>query len=83
VSLSETSCIESPCCYSGVTWCIIWFFVLGMSLYITFRTVHALFSFLALVHCVSFALLLTYFHSSGGGVICVYNSDKRVLEHFT
>jgi hypothetical protein len=41
------------------------------------------FSLSYLVHCVSCALILTYFHSSGGGVICVYSSDKLVLEHFT
>jgi hypothetical protein len=54
-----------------------------MSLYITFRTVHALFSSKALVHCVFCALLFTYFHPAGDGVICVYSSDKRVVEHFT
>jgi hypothetical protein len=37
VSLSETSCVDFPCCYSGIRWRIISFFILGMSLYVTFQ----------------------------------------------
>jgi len=42
-------------------------FVLGMSLYITFRTVHALFSLIALVHCVLCVLIgvFSFFRSWG------------------